>query len=284
MQEHDCLRRFLFEESGVRGEWVRLQHSWQQTKVHQNLIAAVESQLGQALAAVALLSATLKYKGALILQAQGEGALEILVAHASHHGKIKGLARYTEPVVSGSLAQMMGRGRLVLTIESENALPYQGVVSLEGDCLAHVLETYFRQSEQLPTRLWLFANETYAAGLLLQKIPTSLNSEVDAEADWQQLEILAHTVTEAELFHLNCDELLYRLFHQHKIRLFDAELIEFACHCSRERIEGTLLTLGQQELNQLLIEREIIEIGCEFCGQNYLFNSNEINALFKCVD
>src|SRR5574343_1036324 len=162
MKQQDCLRRFLFEDFNVRGEWVRLEQSWQQAKQHQLLVnSVVESQLGQALAAVALLSATIKFKGSMIMQVQGNGAVKAVVAHASHDGKVRCLVRSEDVVAGEDLPEMLGDGgRLVLTVDSENAEPYQGIVGVSAANLAGVLQTYFVQSEQRDTRLWLFANET----------------------------------------------------------------------------------------------------------------------------
>lgn len=277
MKEQDCLRRFLFEDLDVRGEWVRLQDSWQAAKQHQALTTAVESQLGQALAAVVLLSATIKFEGAMILQAQGDGALRTLVAQSSHDRKIRGLVRYNKEVTTQNLSEMMGHGRLVLTVESENAHPYQGVVALEGQSLADVIHTYFLQSEQLQTRLWLFANNTQAVGLFLQELP----SQASYKTDWERIEILANTITEAELFNLDCEEVLYRLFNEEKVRIFPAESIEFKCHCSREKISTTLRSMGQADLEAILTERETIEVDCEFCGEKYHFNQTDVASLFQ---
>lgn len=132
MIEQDFLRRFLFEELGVRGEWVKLGASWQAAKQHQRGPQIVQQQLGQALAAVVMLSATIKFKGSMILQAQGDGNFKTLVAQSTHDRKIRGLIRSSENVPVGSLTKMFGRGRLVLTIESENAEPYQGIVHCKG--------------------------------------------------------------------------------------------------------------------------------------------------------
>ena len=277
MKEQDCLRRFLFEELGVRGEWVRLQQSWQTAKQHQVLNPAVESQLGQALAAVTLLSATIKFEGSMILQAQGDGALRTLVAQSSHDRKIRGLVRYNSEVTPQTLPEMMGQGRLVLTVESENVPPYQGVVGLEGKNLAEMLHTYFLQSEQLQTRLWLFANQTHAVGLFLQELP----SQASYKADWERIEILANTVTEAELFNLDCEEVLYRLFNEEKVRIYPPEKIDFSCHCSREKISNTLRVMGQVDLESILKERRTIEVDCEFCGEKYHFDSKDVANLFQ---
>ena len=178
MIEHDVLRRFLFEDLGVRGEWVKLTTSWQAAKQHQQGPQDAQQQLGQALAAVVMLSATVKFKGSMILQAQGDGDLRTLVAQSTHDRKIRGLIRSNDHVTPGSLETLFGQGRLVLTIEPDDAQPYQGIVPLQGRNLAAALQTYFEQSEQLKTRLWLFANETHAAGLLLQELPSQSSNKI----------------------------------------------------------------------------------------------------------
>jgi molecular chaperone Hsp33 len=213
----------------------------------------------------------------MIMQAQGDGAFKTLVAQATHDRKIRGLVRSDEAVPAGSLESQFGQGRLVLTIEPDNAEPYQGIVPLQGDNLAAALETYFSQSEQLKTRLWLFANETGAAGLLLQELPTQANAEVD----WERIEMLANTVTQQELLELDCETLLYRLFNEEKVRVFDAEAVEFNCTCSRSKIERTLNALGREELESILLERDTIEVICEFCGAHYDFDKIDVHQLLS---
>ena len=277
MKQQDCLRRFIFEEHGVRGEWVRLQDSWQQAKQHQHLVNdAVDAQLGQALAAVVLLSATIKFKGAMIMQIQGGGDLKALVAQASNERKIRGLVRSEASVAGSNLQEMIGEGgRLVLTVESDNADPYQGIVGVEAETLADVLKTYFSQSEQLDTRLWLFANKTHAAGLFIQELPSGNKDK----ADWERLEILANTVTGEELLSLDCEDLLHRLFHQEKVRIYEPEAVEFKCNCSRQKIGGTLVALGRSELEAVLRERDDIEVDCQFCGAQYHFDKIDVENL-----
>lgn len=279
MKQQDCLRRFIFEEHGVRGEWVRLEQSWQQAKLHQHLVSdAVEAQLGQALAAVVLLSATIKFKGAMIMQIQGSGDLKALVAQSSNKRQIRGLVRSEASVAGTNLQQMIGEGgRLVLTVESDNAEPYQGIVGVEAATLADVLKTYFTQSEQLDTRLWLFANETHAAGLFIQELPGGKQDKTD----WERLEILANTVTADELLSLDCEDLLHRLFHQEKVRIYEPEAVEFKCHCSRQKIGGTLAALGRSELQAILRERDDIEVDCQFCGAQYRFDKIDAETLLS---
>jgi molecular chaperone Hsp33 len=277
MTEQDLLRRFLFEDLGVRGEWVKLTASWQAAKQHQQAPQNAQHQLGQALAAVVMLSATIKFNGSIILQAQGDGYVKALVAQSTHDRKIRGLIRSNGHVPEGPLETVFGQGRLVLTIEPDNAQPYQGVVPLQGKNLAASLQTYFEQSEQLKTRLWLFANETHAVGLLLQELPTQ-NSD---KAGWEHIEILADTVTCQELLNLDCENLLYKLFNEERIRLFDAEPVEFRCACSRPRIGRTLRALGKGELDDILRERNTIQVTCEFCGEQHLFDRVDVEALLS---
>lgn len=276
MIQHDSLQRFLFEAIGVRGEIVRLDQSWREVLGRHDYPPAVREQLGQALAAVLLLAATIKFKGSLILQAQGSGPLRTLVAQASESKAVRGIARWEGDVPSGSLEQIFGTGRLVLTIQSEGAEPYQGVVPLEGENLTTAIETYFRRSEQLATRLWLFADEHTAVGLFLQQMPAHAQNL----ADWDRVAMLADTITAKELMNIENERLLYRLFHEETVRLFEAERVRFRCTCSRDRIERVLCALGQPEVDGIIAEHGNVEVHCEFCNRLYQFDAVDTLALF----
>ncbi|NOT11005.1 MAG: Hsp33 family molecular chaperone HslO [Methylococcaceae bacterium] len=278
MIEEDLLYRFVFEEAGIRGEWVKLGPSLQASCRHQQGPGHVQQLLGQALAAVVMLTATVKFKGSMILQAQGQGDIRAVVAQSTHDKKIRGLLRSNETVPAGTLQDMFGQGgRLVITIESDNADPYQGITALQGYNLAAALETYFTQSEQLNTRLWLFASEHQAAGLLIQELP----EQTGYQTDWEHIEMLANTVTDQELIKLNCEQLLHRLFHEEKIRLFEPEPIQFKCTCSRQKIEDTLRALGKSELYEILKTQSTIEVDCEFCREHYSYDAIDIKNLMS---
>ena len=254
--------------------------SWLAAKQHQNLVSPdVETQLGQALAAVVLLAATIKFKGAMIMQLQGNGDIKALVAQATHDRKIRGLVRSEATVKGTQLQSMLGAaGRLVLTVESEHSEPYQGIVGIEQPNLAGVLKTYFAQSEQLETRLWLFADQTHAAGLFIQELPGAPQTD---QHDWERIEALANTVSVEEMFSLDCEELLHRLFHEEKVRLYEPEFVEFKCNCSQEKIANTLFTLGRAELESILSERERVEVDCQFCGAQYHFDKVDVENLLS---
>ena len=277
MIEVDVLRRFLFEDLGIRGVWVNITASWQTAKNHQQGPENAQLLLGQGLAAVALLSSTIKFNGSMIMQIQGEGDFKALVAQSTHDRNIRGLIRSDIHVQDGTLSEMFGNnGRLVLTIEPEDANPYQGIVALDGDNLGDAIENYFEKSEQLNTRVWLYADAQSAMGLLIQELPSK---DLDSK-EWERVQLLANTLTEKEALTWGSEELLYKLFSEDIVRLYEPESVQFKCSCGRPRIERTLRALGEEELNSILTEQGKIEVNCEFCGAHYKFDPIDIaNAL-----
>jgi molecular chaperone Hsp33 len=278
MKTNDQLRRFVFEGAGVRGAVVHLDASWRAVLERHPYPPAVQPPLGQVLAAVVLLSSTIKFEGALILQVEAEGPLRTLVAQATDQRTLRGLARWDGDVPEGrDLAQTFGAGRVVLTASAPGGERYQGVVALEGASLSGALESYFAQSEQLPTRLWLAADGRRATGLLLQRLPG--NAEDDDT--WPRAVMLADTLRDEELLQLPAEPLLYRLFHEERVRLFDPEPVSFRCGCSRERIEGLLRSLGRDEVDSVLSEQGVVEVTCEFCNRVYRVDSVDAAMLFR---
>jgi molecular chaperone Hsp33 len=273
----DSLHRFLFERAGVRGELVYLDASWRAVLDIHAYPDPVRQQLGKALAAVLLLTGTIKFEGSLILQAQGDGPLRTLVAQATHRRTIRGLARWNGAVPdTAGLADIFGDGSIAITIEPLGGERYQGIVPLEGADLAAALETYFSSSEQLDTRLWLTATEQRATGLLLQRLP----AEGGTEEDWERISLLAQTVTVDELVSLPAEELLYRLFNEETVRLFESEPVAFRCTCSRQRIEDTLRAMGEAEIESIVEEHGAIEVDCEFCNRHYHLDRVDALKLF----
>jgi molecular chaperone Hsp33 len=277
MDSGDGLRRFVFEGAGVRGAVVSLDASWQAVLDRHPYPAALQPPLGQVLAAVVLLSSTIKFEGALILQVEAEGPLRTLVAQATDQRTVRGLARWEGEVPpDGTIEETFGAGRVVLTASAPGGERYQGVVALEGQTLAAALESYFAQSEQLPTRLWLAADGRRATGLLLQRLP---GTRADDDT-WPRAVTLADTLRAEELLGLDAEPLLYRLFHEERVRLFDPEPVSFRCGCSRERIEGLLRSLGRDEVDAVLAEQGVVEVTCEFCNRVYRVDSVDAAALF----
>jgi molecular chaperone Hsp33 len=277
MTNRDSLHRFIFSTGGVRGELVQLNASYMAVLRERNYPQLVAEQMGESLAAVSLLSATIKYEGSLILQIQSEGPVHTLVAQATHAGTIRGLTRWDQDHCLTSEGPRFGAGRLVITLEPERGEPYQGIVGLQSERLSDSLETYFEQSEQLNTRLWLAANGETAVGLMLQVLP-----EADLElSSWQPLNLLGDTVTREELLTLDAETLLYRLFHEEGVRLLDSSPIAFRCHCNEERIARALRIFDRAELDEILRDEGEITVDCEFCNRHYAFDSVDLEALLS---
>jgi len=279
-KDNDYLYRFVFEEFGVRGEFVRLAASWQAVRCKHDYPSLVAAPLGESLAAVSLLSATIKFKGSLVMQVQGEGLVNSLVVQATDSGTVRGMASFGMPREGGAETpdpdSVLGHARLVLTAESPDGRRYQGIVPVEGGGVAGAVEHYFSQSEQLPTRLWLGADENVACGLFVQRLP---GGGPDAE-DWNRVTMLADTIKREELLSLDVEELLHRLFHEESVRLYEPQPLAFRCGCSRERVAQALVGMGEGEVAQILDEMGTIEVNCEFCNASYRFDTVDAAALF----
>ena len=278
----DLRQRFYFAHSPVRGEIVQLTQTLTDIFNRHDYPLAIKKLLGELLTASVLLTATLKLEGRLSLQARGNGALKMIMAECNHHHEIRGIAQLDELVSfsdNASLKDCLGDGILVITLEPEHGQRYQGVVSLDGDTISQCLESYFSQSEQLPTRLWLAADEGHAAGLLLQALPQS--QEDEDEDRWPRLVQLTQTLKTKELLELTTDEILYRLYHEESVSLPDAEKVTFACTCSRENTANALVSIGQAECEDIIAEQNEIRLNCQFCHCEYVFTAQDVIALFQ---
>ena len=279
MIEHDTLQRFIFENSNVRGEIVRMRASYQAVSERHPYSSNLKQLLGQALATTALLSSTIKFDGSLILQTQGSGPLKLLVAQSTHDHHVRGLAQTDEEnLYFEDFASAIGKGHLAITIIPKEGERYQGIVAITGNNLADTIETYFQQSEQLPTILLLASDQESVSGLLLQNMP-DLQTEAK-QYFWEHVVHLARTLSSPELLELSNQEILKRLFHQEDIRLFDSEPVSFRCDCSIERMERALLTVGHEEIKSILTEYKKVTVTCEFCNYQYNFDAIDIENLF----
>ena len=231
------------------------------------------------MAAAALLSATLKFSGSLIMQIQGGGPVRLLVVECGADLTMRAMAHWDGDLAEGAaLPELVGEGRFVITIDPKKGRQtYQGIVDLEGGSVAAVLENYMQRSEQLDTRIWLAADSHGAAGMLLQKMPDSPEADTDA---WNRAVLLGATVRPRELLDLPAREIIHRLYHEEDIRLFDSSPVHFGCTCSRERVANTLRMLGYDEVRSLLDEIGYIEADCEFCNHHYVFDAVDAEQVF----
>lgn len=277
MRTKDTLQRFLFEEHPIRGGLVRLDSTFRAARDCHTYPLAMAHFLGEALAASALLSASIKYHESLILQIQADGPVRLIVAQCTGERSLRGLVRWTGSVNSELLADACRNGLVVITIDpGKGQERYQGMVQLAGNSLAQAIESYFAQSEQLRTRLWLAADERSAAGLFLQRVPGDL---ADPDA-WDRVQQLGSTITNRELLELPNYDLLHRLFHEEDLRVFESEVVTFRCRCSRERIARVLYSLGRNELEAVLRQEGDVSVTCEFCNRTYRFDAVDVEQLF----
>lgn len=286
MSNNDSTQRFIFDKCDIRGEVVTLSDSYQTMLSHNHYPAPIQQLLGEFAAAVTLLSSTLKFDGVITLQARGEGPISLIMTECTHHNNLRGIVRLNPkkslPDGNLQLSNLLINSALIITIVPKKGKRYQGIVPLDGHNLAQCLEHYFKQSEQLETRVWLEAHQTRAAGFLLQALPLQIAEDIEEnKAQWQTAIALASTITRKELLGIEHETLLYRLFHEQSVRLFEPNTIQFSCSCSYDRSATALKSLGKEEVVKLLKQKKIIDIDCQFCNQIYSFDADRVNSLFS---
>ena len=230
------------------------------------------------MAAAALLSAILKYEGSLIMQMQGNGPVQLLVVEATSEHTLRATAKWEGELAKGNVTELLGAGRFVISIvPTSGKQTYQGIVAIEGESIAQVLEHYMAKSEQLETRLWLASDSQQAAGMLLQKLPAAPTQDSDA---WNRATQLGETIRREELLSLPAREIIRRLYHEEDVRVFESRPVAFRCSCSRERVTSMLRLLGHDEVKSIIAERNSVEVDCEFCGRHYTFDAVDAEQVF----
>lgn len=262
----------------MRGEIVHLDATWRAVLERHDYPDPLRVVLGELMAAAALLSATLKFNGSLILQIQGSGAVKLIVVECTSEQTMRATAKWDGELPDGGLRALVGDGRFVITIvPNERTQTYQGIVELSGESVAAVLEHYMATSEQLETRLWLASDGVQAAGMLLQRVPGAAQRDPDA---WNRAVTLGDTIRADELLRLPARQVLRRLFHEEDVRLFDARVVSFRCSCSRERVVNMLRMLGRDEIQSILHERGAVQVACEFCNRRYALDAVDAEQIF----
>ncbi len=283
MTRNDHLQRVVFEEINARCIWVQLDSVTREVLSRAECPLVVADQLARALLVAATMSSGIKFDGRITLQLQSEGPLSLLMADCDHDGGVRGIARVREgaelPSTAAALfAAMAAEGTLALTVEpARHGRRWQGIVPLEGATLEQALESYFRQSEQLPTRFRLAFDGERASALMIQKMP----GETVDDDGWNRLEHLVDTLGEQEMLASEGDDVLRRLFHAEERRVFPARELHFHCPCTRDRVIAVLEGLGQAELKALAAEQETVEVRCEFCNEGYRFDQVDLAALIQ---
>ncbi|CDL82779.1 Hsp33 family molecular chaperone HslO [Xenorhabdus szentirmaii] len=281
MTKHDQLHRFLFESHSVRGELVSVSETYQRMLENHNFPQPVQQLLGELLVATSLLTATLKFNGDITVQIQGDGPVKLAVINGNNQQQMRGTARIDGGVdAAAGLRDMIGNGYMVITVTPDEGERYQGVVALEGETLSECLDAYFKQSEQLPTRLFIRTGmqdgKMAAGGMLLQILP---GAQEGSDNMFDHLVQLTATIKGEELFTLDVKEILRRLYHEENVTLYEPQCVEFRCSCSRQRCADTLVTIPDADIQEILQQDGKIDMECEFCGVHYIFDENAINEI-----
>jgi molecular chaperone Hsp33 len=294
----DILQKFIFDNAAVRGELVEISNAWREIQSRHDYPKAVKGLLGEMVAAAALLSANLKFNGAIVMQIHGDGPVRLMVVECDADLRLRATAKLAEGASVAAdatltdLLNVHGKGRFVITLDPLEKMPgqqpYQGIVPLDGDDMATVIENYMLRSEQLDTRLWLAADEHVSRGLLLQKLPrhsgasdqTAQASEEEDLETWTRATMLAATLKQEELLSTGIETLLNRLFWEETIRVFDPAHPSFHCSCTRDKVGNMLKMLGRQEVEEALAEQGKLGINCDFCGKHYDYDAVDCAQLF----
>lgn len=277
----DVLVRFLFNERDVRGEIAYASDSLQRMLQNHDYPYPVKQLLAELVVATSLLTATLKLDGDIAVQLQGDGPVRFAAVNGTAEQEFRGVARLQAEIGATGFRDLIGEGYMLVTITPKQGERYQGIIPLTGDSLTDTLEAYFAQSEQLPTRLYLFTDltegQSRAAGLLLQVLPVDPEK---AKQDFSDLVIVTDTITSEELLNLPTEQMLHRLYHDEEVELFAPQPIRFVCGCSREKCESAIISLGKAIIEEHIAEGKL-EISCDYCNSTYQFDSAELSLLLN---
>ena len=311
------LHKFLFEGLPVRGILVQLTDVWQEIlkRRAENLDTGaypepVRHLLGEMTAAAVLMQSNIKFNGALVMQIFGDGPLKLAVVEVQPNLNVRATAKVVGDLdgaqTLSTMVNVKNEGRCAITLDPLTKLPgqqpYQGVVPLfddrrnKLDKFSEVLQHYMLQSEQLDTTLVLAADDKTAAGLLIQRLPIKGEGNLAAKAsmadedeigrneDYNRISILAASLKNEELLQLDADTILRRLFWEEKLIRLETLAPSFACSCSRDRVSNMIRSLGADEVGSILSERNDVEVGCDFCGQQYRFDAVDAAQIFTSAD
>ena len=274
----DFSRRFTLENLEIRGQVVRLSDAWRGLIAGRNYPPHVVSYLGEMACVSVLVGAGLKHQGRATLQIQGGAIAKLAVVDCTDALGIRGMASFESTASPATFAEWVSGGRVALTVaHAETGQMYQSIVPVSGLTVAECFEHYFDQSEQLPTHLWLAANEQGAGALLLQKLPKADAKDPDG---WARVEQLAASVKADELITLDAEVLLQRLFHEEDVRLYEPKLVFSDCRRDEEKVKNMLRSLGRHELDATLAELGEIIVKDDMCNEEYRFDHAAVAALF----
>ncbi|MBU2870330.1 Hsp33 family molecular chaperone HslO [Colwellia sp. E2M01] len=288
MSQFNVLNRYLFTDAHARGELVQLSSSFNSIIKNHNYPVAVEKLLGELLSATCLLTATLKFEGDITVQLQGDGPVGYMSVSGNNNQQMRGIAKMKEETSADSLQTLIGKGTMIITIRPTVGEAYQGVVALDKDNLADCLAHYFEVSEQIPTKIWLFSDteKQLTGGALVQLLPDgdgSVENKQKQISDFEHLCQLTNTIKAEELFSLEAEALLYRLYHQEAVNIFEPQAVSYVCGCSADKCLSAISQIEPSEIKAILAEQGKISMTCDYCVTTYDFDELSLQNFISDV-
>ena len=292
MSQRNILNRYLFDNAHARGELVQLSSSYQDIIKNHHYPKVVEKVLGELLAATCLLTATLKFEGEITVQLQGNGPISYMSVNGDNNQQMRGIAKINDTILANeavTLKALMGKGTMIITIRPNQGEPYQGIVALDGETLADCMSHYFDVSAQIPTKVWLFHDhqQQQVAGTLIQLLPDGDGGQSNQEKqqdDFQHLCQLTNTVKAEEIFTLEAEALLYRLYHNEQVKLFEPQPVTYLCGCSADKCLSAIAQIEPSEIRSILVEQGKISMTCEYCITTYDFDELSLKSFVSKVN
>jgi molecular chaperone Hsp33 len=272
----DRITPFVFDSLPVRGALISLSRSWRRMLRDHDYDQVVRETLGHAAAATGLIAQSLKFDGAITLQIQGGGGLQILVMQCTSDLELRGMASAGDDTVAENFGDLVQDAHCAITVDAGER-PYQGIVEIDRSSLADSLENYFSRSVQVPSHVALVSDASLSGGILLQQMPGQLGLDED---DWNRLGYIAATLKAGDFGAADSLGLIGKLFAEDDVRVFEPKPVVFRCRCSRRRTEEVLRMLGEVETREVLAERGRVDVTCEYCGQRRTFDPIDISRLF----
>jgi molecular chaperone Hsp33 len=289
MSKFNVLNRYLFTDAHARGELVQLSSSFKSIIKNHNYPVGVEKLLGELLSATCLLTATLKFEGDITVQLQGDGPVGYMSVSGNNNQQMRGIAKIAQETTADSLQELIGKGTMIITIRPSVGEAYQGVVGLDKDNLADCLAHYFEVSEQIPTKIWLFSDteKQLSGGALVQLLPDgdgSIENKEKQLSDFEHLCQLTNTIKSDEVFSLEAEALLYRLYHQETVNIFDPQPVSYLCGCSSDKCLTAISQIEPSEIKAILAEQGKISMTCDYCITTYDFDELSLKSFISKVN
>jgi len=270
----DSVIPFAFESLPVRGALIHMGRSWRRMQRDHDYSPLLIETLGHAAAATGLIAQSLKFDGAVTLQIQGSGALQMMVMQCTSKHEMRGMAVVEDGADPRDFRDLAAGARCAITVDAGKR-PYQGIVAMDGESLATSLEHYFHRSVQVPSHIALAASDDVAGGILLQQMP---GQPIDPD-DWNRLHFLAATLSTADFSGEAGIDLLGKLFAEDDVRVYSARPVRFRCRCTAQRAEDVLRMIGADEARAALDEQGCIEIACEYCGRRRNYDAVDVERI-----